>query len=201
MQKHIISLFLKSAMQYPVRTVIAVVGAATTTLVGSFIGPFIIAQLLESLQSGSLTLAGAWPLIGLYAITQIYGEVIGWRINLYCSWTMQISAQKDLYRRIFTTLTEQSLAFHSDRFGGALVSQTSKLVGSFERFWDTIVFQIIPTLVSVAAATIILSFIFWQYALFLFALTVIFSATVFFGSRFLAERNRKETHANTASNA
>ena len=201
MQKHIIALFLKSAMRYPARTIIAVSGAATTTFIGSFIGPFIIAQLLEGLQYGSLTLSGAWPLIGLYALTQLYGEVIGWRINLYYSWTMQVSAQKDLYRRIFTALTEQSLSFHSDRFGGALVSQTAKLIGAFERFWDTIIFQIVPTLVSIIATTIILSFIFWQYALFLFVLSIVFAITAFFGSRFLAIRNKEEAQANTASNA
>jgi ATP-binding cassette subfamily B protein len=114
---------------------------------------------------------------------------------------MEVAGQRDLYQRIFSALTKQSLGFHSDRFGGALVSQTTKLVGAFERFWDTIIFQLIPSVASIVGATVILSFIFWQYAVLLFALSVVFVVTVFFGSRFLAKRNKEEAQASTAANA
>ncbi len=201
MQKHIFVLFFKSAMHYPFRTIGAITGASLTSLIGAFIGPFIIAQLLDQLQSGTLSLEATWPLIIIYALTQIYGEVIGWRINLFLAWTMETAAQRDLYRRIFSTLTQQSLTFHADRFGGALVSQTAKLIGAFERFWDTVVFQLTPSVTSIFAASIILSFIFWQYALFLFVLSLIFAITVFLGSRFLAKRNKEDAQANTAANA
>jgi ATP-binding cassette subfamily B protein len=201
MQKHTLSLLWRTAMRYRIRTWLAVIGSATTTVVGAFVGPYIIAELLNQLQAGSLSLSGAMPLIVIYAITQIYGQIIGWRINLFLMWTMQTAAQRDLYREIFSNLTHQSLTFHSNRFGGALVSQTTKLVGSFERFWDTIIFQFIPLLASVAAATIILSFFFWQYALFLFILSIVFAVVVFVGSRFLAVRNKEEAQASTATNA
>ena len=58
MQKHIMSLYLKRGMQYPVGTVIAVVGAATTTVDGSRIGLSIFGQLRERGHRGSLTVAG-----------------------------------------------------------------------------------------------------------------------------------------------
>lgn len=201
MQKQIILLFWRSAMKYPIRTLAALIGAAAASVVGAFIGPLIIAKILEQIQAGTITLDSSWQLIILYALTQIYGEVVGWRFNLYFSWTMELTAQKDLYRRIFSALTEQSLSFHSDKFGGALVSQASKLIGAFERFWDTLIFQAAPSLASIFAATIILGFVFWQYAIFLFVLSIIFAITVFYGSRFLAKRNTEESQANTASNA
>lgn len=188
-------------MQYPVRTSLAIFGSAATTVIGSFFGPYIISELLNQLQAGSVSLNGAVPLIIIYTITQIYGQIIGWRLNLFFAWTMETAAQRDLYQRIFSSLTEQSLAFHSNRFGGALVSQTTKMIGAFERFWDTIIFQVIPSLASVIAATIILSFVFWQYAVFLFVLSILFALTVFFGSKFLAVRNKEEAQASTATNA
>lgn len=191
----------RTAMQYPIRTSLAIFGSAATTVIGSFFGPYIISELLNQLQAGSVSLSGAVPLIIIYTITQIYGQIIGWRLNLYFAWTMETAAQRDLYQRIFSSLTEQSLAFHSNRFGGALVSQTTKMIGAFERFWDTIIFQVIPSLASVIAATIILSFVFWQYALFLFVLSILFALTVFFGSKFLAVRNKEEAQASTATNA
>jgi ATP-binding cassette subfamily B protein len=201
MQRNIFSLFWRTAMKYPVRTWLTMSGAAFTNIVGGFVGPYIIAIILEQLQSGSITLASVSGLIVIYVITQVYGQIIGWRINLYFAWTMEVAGQRDLYQRIFSALTKQSLGFHSDRFGGALVSQTTKLVGAFERFWDTIIFQLIPSVASIVGATVILSFIFWQYAVLLFALSVVFVVTVFFGSRFLAKRNKEEAQASTAANA
>lgn len=201
MQKHIISLFWRSAMKYPVRTTLALIGSAVTAIIAGYIGPYIIAQLLEGLRAGTVTLESSMSLILLYAAVQIYGEVIGWRLNMFFTWTMETAAQRDLYQKIFTKLTEQSLNFHADRFGGALVSQTTKLTGSFERFWDTIIFQVVPAVAGITAAIIILSFVFWQYALFLLCLTIVFAIAVFFGSKFMLTRNREEAQASTATNA
>lgn len=201
MQKQIFSLFWRTAMKYKVRTFAALFGTFLTPLVASFAAPFIISRLLEQIQAGTVTLEASLPLILMYAVVEIYGQLIGWRINLFLNWTMETAAQRDLYRRIFTTLTEQSLTFHADRFGGALVSQTTKLIGAFERFWDTIFFQVMPSLTSVIAAITILSFIFWQYAVFLACLALIFGLAVFFGSRFMLKRTKEEAQASTATNA
>lgn len=200
MQKNILTLFWRAAMKYRRWTTFLLINPVVTVIIGAFIGPFIIAQLLDQLQSGSLTLAMSWPLIGCYVLTQLYGEVVGWRLTLYCSWKMQTAAQRDLYQRIFRHLTGQSLSFHSDRFTGSLVSQTTKLTGSFERFWDTLVFQLMPVLASVTTAVIILSFYFWQYALFIATMSVIFAVFVFYTSRFMAILNTKEAQASTAMN-
>ena len=201
MQKQIFSLFWRTAMKYKVRTFGALFGTFLTPLVASFAAPFIISRLLEQIQAGTVTLESSLPLILLYAAVETYGQLIGWRINLFLNWTMETAAQRDLYRRIFTALTEQSLTFHADRFGGALVSQTTKLIGAFERFWDTIFFQVMPSLTSVIAAITILSFIFWQYAVVLAIVAVIFGTAVFFGSRFMLNRTKEEAQASTATNA
>lgn len=200
MQKYIFLLFWQSAMKYPIRTITATVGATVTSIVGSFVGPLIIAQILERIQAGTISLDTSWTLIILYAITQIYGQIVGWRLNYYCLRTMQALATKDLYSKIFSKLTEHSLNFHSDRFGGSLVSQTSKLVGSFGTFWDTLVFTAIPTTASLIAATIILSFYFWQYAVVLLLISIVYLVTVYYGSRFMSKRYTAESQANTASN-
>ncbi len=201
MQRRVFSLFWRGAMHYPFRTSMALLGSAAAATVGGYAGPFIIAQLLEKLQSGTVTIDSSMPLITLYILTQIYGQIISWRLNLFFTWTMQTAGQRDLYKQIFSRLTEQSLGFHADRFGGALVSQTTKLIGAFERFWDTMIFQLVPTLASVVAAIVILGLIFWQYAVILFVLSLIFMTAVLLGSRLLAVRNREEAQASTATNA
>lgn len=200
MQKTIIVLFWRSAFKYPGKASVALLNPIVTVLAGAFLGPFIIAQLLEQLGAGTLTLAASWPLLGYYALSQLYGEIVGWRITLYCAWTMQINTQRDLFQSIFRHLTNQSLSFHADRFTGSLVSQSSKLTSSFERFWDTLTFQVMPVVTSIVATVVILSFYFWQYALFLGTISVVFALFVYASSRFMAALNTKEAQANTAMN-
>lgn len=192
---------VSTAMKYKYRTFFAIITSAFTAVVGGFVGPFIIAILLDQIQAGTITLAGSVWYILAYLLTQVWGEIVGWRIVLYLMWTMETYARRDIYRRVFKTLTSQSLSFHADRFGGGLVSQTTKLANSFELFWDTIFFQISATVATILAAVVILSFMLWQYTVFMLILSILFAITAFFGSRFLAVRNKEEAQANTDSNA
>ena len=200
MQRKTFALLLSYARPYRWRATIALINCAVTVTIGAFVGPYIIAQLLGEIEAGTISLAGSLLPISLYALTQIYGEVVGWRINLYLLWTFETAAQRDLYRDIFHKLSTESLHFHANRFGGSLVSQSTKLVGSFERFWDTLVFQFVPVITSITAATIILWTVFWQYALFLLILSLTFAVIVLVGSRFMLARNRAEAQTNTAMN-
>lgn len=198
MQRHIFSLFWQAAMRRPFFTFTAIIGAAVTAIIGNFIGPLIISQLLGQLQHATLTLESAQPLILWYIAVQIYSEVIGMRIVTYTIWYMEADGQKYLYERMFKTLTTQSLAFHSNRFSGSLVSQSGKLVGSYERFWDSIVFNLVPIISSITGAVVILSFVFWQYAVVIMIISLSFAIAVFFGSKILAKRNKEEAQASTA---
>jgi ATP-binding cassette subfamily B protein len=201
MQKQTLLLYWRAAMKYPFRAWTGILGSILAAVTAGYLGPFIISRLLEQLQHGTLTLHGAWPLIGLFALTQLYGEVIGWRLNLLATWTMETLVTRDLTRMIFMTLSEQSMSFHANRFGGALVSQTSKFVSAFERLWDTAIFQLLPAVSGIVAAIVIMSFVFWQYAIVLTIVVIVFIAIVSFGSRFMAVRNREESQAMTAINA
>jgi len=201
MQKQTLLLFWRIAMRYPFRTIGAVIGSATTIVIAGFAGPFVIARLLELLQSSQLSFETGLPLLIIYTLVQIYGQVIGGRINLYLAWTMESAGQRDLYEKIFQVLSAHSLNFHANRFGGGLVSQTTKLIGAFERFWDTIIWQLVPSLASIIAAAVILSFFFWQYALVLTFISIVFVAVVVLGSRYMKKPNREEAQAMTASTA
>ncbi|MEO6109777.1 MAG: ABC transporter ATP-binding protein [Candidatus Saccharimonadales bacterium] len=200
MQRKTLSLFWKIAMRYPVHTWIAILNSGFTSVIAGFIGPFIIAQILTLVQSNNLNFTTGLPLLIAYTVVQTYGQVAGGRINLYFAWTMEASGQRDLYEKIFNKLTAHSLNFHANRFGGSLVSQTTKLVGSFERFWDTIIWQLVPSFASIIAGIAILSFVFWQYAIILTVISIVFVLVVFIGSRSMKRTTREEAQAQTAAN-
>jgi ATP-binding cassette subfamily B protein len=192
-------LFWRLSAKYPKRLAAVLTLPIFNVLVSAFVGPYIIAHFFTQLQAGhTVQFHEALPLILTYVVSQIYGEIIGWRITLYCVWTMETAAQRDLLRRIFSQLTSQSMTFHNNRFGGSIVSQTQKLFGAYERFTDTVVFQVIPVITSVISAVVILMFVFWQYALALLLLSICFVGIVFFGTRRMLKYNTEEAQASTA---
>src|SRR5690606_35981817 len=107
---------------------------------------------------------GSWPLIVSYAVFVFFGEVLLWRLALYFTWTLQINGARDVYLEVFDKLARESLSFHSNRFSGSLISQSSKLMGAFDRFWDMIVWSMVPMATTVIGSIVTLVFIgVWQY--------------------------------------
>ncbi len=200
MQKESLKLFWKFSNQYKVKRTLALLFPVIAVTVNAIAAPYVLSQFLDKLQEGSVTFANSLHLIIIYGTLIFIGEVILWRLALYFAWTFQINSMRDVYLAIFRKLTMQDLNFHADRFGGSLVSQSSKLLGAFERFWDMIVFSIMPMLSTIIGSIIVLSLLgLWQYGIFLILYAVVFSIVVYLGSRFLAKRSRDEAKASNAT--
>lgn len=194
--KEILRLFWQVSVPYRRRRNLAILFAITTIVISIFVGPLVIAELLNIIQQNQLQTANnLWTLIILYGVSELCSTVIGWRLVLYLVWTFETALQRDLHSRCFSKLTNQTMFFHANKFGGSLVSQTNKLNGAVERFWDTIFWSILPLVISLAGSIIILSTLIWQYALFLFVFSIIFSIAVYFGSRPMAKLSEKEAKA------
>ena len=199
--KEIFRLFWKTSEPYKHRRNLAIFFAMLTLVVTIFVGPLIIAQLLNIIQHNQLHDAkNLWSLIALYGVSELWSSVIGWRLVLYLVWTFETAMQRDLYARCFSKLTNQTLFFHSNKFGGSLVSQTNKLVGAVESFWDTIIWSILPLIISLVGSIIILSTLLWQYALFLLIFSIVFSIVVYYGSKPMAKLTKKEAKTSNKLN-
>ena len=199
--KEIFRLFWKTSELYKHRRNLAIFFAMLTLVVTIFVGPLIIAQLLSIIQHNQLHNAkNLWILIALYGVSELWSSVIGWRLVLYLVWTFETAMQRDLYAQCFSKLTNQTLFFHSNKFGGSLVSQTNKLVGAVESFWDTIIWSILPLVVSLVGSIIVLSTLLWQYALFLLIFSIVFSIVVYYGSKPMAKLTKKEAKSSNKLN-
>lgn len=199
--KEIFRLFWKTSESYKHRRNLAIFFAMLTLVVTIFVGPLIISQLLNIIQHNQLHDAkNLWTLIALYSVSGLWSSVIGWRLVLYLVWTFETAMQRDLYARCFSKLTNQTLFFHSNKFGGSLVSQTNKLVGAVESFWDTIIWSILPLVVSLVGSIIVLSTLLWQYALFLLIFSIVFSIVVYYGSKPMAKLTKKEAKSSNKLN-
>ena len=199
--KEIFRLFWKTSVPYKHRRNLAIFFAMLTLVVTIFVGPLIIAQLLNIIQHNQLHDAkNLWTLIALYSVSGLWSSVIGWRLVLYLVWTFETAMQRDLYAQCFSKLTNQTLFFHSNKFGGSLVSQTNKLVGAVESFWDTIIWSVLPLVVSLVGSIIVLSTLLWQYALFLLIFSIVFSLVVYYGSKPMAKLTKKEAKSSNKLN-
>ena len=199
--KEIFHLFWKTSAQYKHRRNLAIFFAMLTLVVTIFVGPLIIAQLLNIIQHNQLHDAkNLWTLIALYGASELWSSVIGWRLVLYLVWTFETAMQRDLYAQCFSKLTNQTLFFHSNKFGGSLVSQTNKLVGAVESFWDTIIWSVLPLVISLVGSIIVLSTLLWQYALFLLIFSIVFSIVVYYGSKPMAKLTKKEAKSSNKLN-
>lgn len=191
----ILKLFWEISKPYKWRRNFSIIFTAANFCVGMFVIPLIIAEFLNLVQHGQLSGSNIWWLIGMYALAQLWSEVIGWRVVIFLMWTFQTAMQRDVYAKIFKKLTEETMFFHSNKFGGSLVSQSNKLSGSVERFWDTITWSVMPVIISIIGSVTILWFIFWQYAVFLAVLSITFGVAVYFGSRHMQKLNEAEAKA------
>ncbi|MGH3672576.1 MAG: hypothetical protein ACRDSH_18400 [Pseudonocardiaceae bacterium] len=108
----------------------------------------IVSDVLNRLSTGHYQRNQLWTSFSTnliaYAVVVFLGWIVTWRIVDYFLWRLEGRVQRDLAQRCFGHLIGQSADFHANTFGGALVSQTTKLMGSYIRIADATVLQLLP---------------------------------------------------------
>lgn len=184
-------------MSFPKDVAVSFVVAPITILLERYVAPLIIAALLASIQAGNVTLESSIFMIVGYSVLQLLSQVIGYRINLYAMWAVQIKGSREIYKDTYQHLTKQSLDFYTNNFAGALVSKVNRFASAFLNFWATVVFQGLFIATSIVGTLVGIGFLVWQYAVVLFVLIVVFAVASFFSMRFLRPRQRERSEAYT----
>ncbi len=130
-----------------------------TVLVNSYLPPLILASVLSRLSQHNYISGDIWqsfgPVLLLYGAL-IFSGILLWRVVDYFMWGLELSVQQRMAEEVFDHLIHESADFHANNFSGSLVSQTSKLLGSYVRTADTIIFQVIPMVCGIIFAAVIL---------------------------------------------
>jgi len=155
-----------------------IVGAVLAVITQNMIPPLIVARVFSKLQTAythhqALHFSMFLPYLVWFTIAMLTG-VMFWRLQSYFVWQFEIKVRRDLANDIYNHVQSQSQRFHADRFGGALVSQTNKFIGSYERLMDDFIWNIVPSLTTIVVAIGVLAFISYQYSLVLFAIVLIY---------------------------
>jgi len=175
--------------------------APLSIIIERYLTPIIIAIVLSGIQAGTVTLESTIWLIVLYGFLQIISQLVGYRLNLYAMWSVQIKGAREVYRESYEKLSKNSLNFYSDNFAGALVSKVTKFGTAFVTFWFMMIFQVLFIVTSILATVIGIAFMIWQYALILLILVVVFTITAYLGTRFMRPRQKERSKAYTRISA
>lgn len=158
----------------------------------------IFANMIDTVSAGIAPediLPTLLPQAVLLVLSYVVGcAILGW-LRVYWVWKMELKATYDLAVLCFNSVCEQSMQFHSDRFSGSLVSQTSKFVNAAERFFDTVIFTILPLISMLAGIVIVLM---TRVPVFAIALVVFVTAYVvisYLAFRKTAEYSKQEAAA------
>lgn len=126
----------------------------------AILAPLIFADLIEKISQGlpfEQLLATALGEVIIFLVLFAVNKLVLEELRLYWCWRMELLAMYDLSELCFDTISAQSMQFHSDRFSGSLVSQTSRFVGSFERLFDVFLWELYPSTIYIIMVVIVLA--------------------------------------------
>lgn len=101
----------------------------------------------------------------------------------------------DLATTAFDCLCNQSLAFHSNRFGGTLVSQTSKFMAGYTQLISTMNFPFLPILCSITFTCLILFPAVPAYATVLLVMLAVYATVSYLMYKRILHLNEKAASA------
>ena len=151
--------YWQSSKKYKWYAIGTIISTPIVVLIRTSLIPLIFAEMIDAI-SGGLTEDQIIPVllpkgITLIALYLLGSAILGW-LRVYWCWKYELLALYDLGTVCFNAISAQSMQFHSDRFSGSLVSQTNKFIGSFERFFDLIIFDILYLISMVVFIMVIL---------------------------------------------
>lgn len=186
-------------MRYPLLLWGMILTIPLAVLFNNFLPTMVTSGILNRLATGDFVKGDLWGSFGqdiLMAIGLAFlGGVVIWRINIYCNWKLEGYVMRDINQRVFDHLMRLSANFHANHFGGSLVSQTSKLAGSYVRLADTTMFQVWTLLWGLIFTNIIL----WSkapvYVLILDAFSILYMTCAFLVTKHIRKLNALEADA------
>lgn len=168
--------------------------AATSKHLGLFIGlmlssigfivllsygnPLLMSMIVDRVSAEPVAPDQVFEVFGPYIIAlggiNLIGQACS-KVQDYTSFKLEIAASYDLATEAFDALSNQSMTFHSNRFGGTLVSQTTKFMNAYSQMLENITFPFLPIICSIIATCIILIPRVPAYVVILMALLVVYA--------------------------
>ena len=108
--------------------------------------------IVDRIQASPVTPDEVFSVFGPYILALLIVNAVGQTLSKlqdYAVYKLETNGDYQLSRLCFDTLSNQSMTFHTGRFGGSLASQTSRFVSGYSGLVDVLTYSLWPTLASV----------------------------------------------------
>lgn len=147
----------------------------------TFASPLVVGKVVDLVAAGGVGLDRVWevfgPYVALFVGANVAGQVCS-KLQDYTCARLEIRASYELARRSFDVLSNQSMTFHTNRYGGSLVSATQKYVGAYATLMDTFTYSLLPGAATVAMTIALLAPLVPAYVVLLAVVLVIYVMVV-----------------------
>ena len=153
--------YARAAWRYPRLVIGMLLSTPLTIIVNGVLPPLVVSHVLDRLSRRDFRSHHVWASFSssilAYVGLVLLGGIVTWRVVDAFVWRLESNVERDLAQRSFKHLITESADFHSNTFGGSLVSNTSKLMGSYVRIQDTTLFQVYPLLITLVGVVVIMA--------------------------------------------
>ena len=126
----------------------------------SYANPYVMSLVVDRISAEPVATDQVFEVFGPYIAALLAINICGQassKLQDYTLWKLEIAVSYDLATMCFDALCNQSMSFHSNRFGGTLVSQTTKFMSAYNQLIEGINFPFIPVFVSVVSICVVLA--------------------------------------------
>ena len=125
----------------------------------SYGNPYVMSLIVDRVSASPVAASDVFdvfaPYIGMLLAINVVGQAAS-KLQDYFLYKLEIAVNYDLATMCFDALCNQSMSFHSNRFGGTLVSQTSKFMSAYSQLIETLNWPFTAVLTSIIATCVIL---------------------------------------------
>ncbi|MBR3313817.1 MAG: ABC transporter ATP-binding protein [Atopobiaceae bacterium] len=143
----------------PFATFMAVFTSVAYTALLNYANTWVMGLIVDRVSADPVPAAQVFEVFAPYIIGLLVVNAVGQTCSKLQDWSvmqLEMNGNYHLARLCFDTLANQSMTFHTSRFGGSLVSQTSRFMGGYTQLVDVVVYSLIPTVASVVCTIVLL---------------------------------------------
>ena len=143
----------------PFATFMAVFTSVAYTALLNYANTWVMGLIVDRVSADPVPAAQVWEVFAPYVIALLVVNAVGQTCSKLQDWSvmqLEMNGNYHLARLCFDTLSNQSMTFHTSRFGGSLVSQTSRFMSGYVGLVDVVVYSLIPTVASIVCTIVLL---------------------------------------------
>ena len=164
----------------------------------SYANPYVMSLIVDRVSESPVAADAVVEVFAPYVLALVAVNVVGQgasKLQDYALYKLEIAVSYDLATMCFDALCHQSMSFHSNRFGGTLVSQTSKFMGAYNQIIENMNWPFTAVLTSIVATCVVLVPRVPLFVVILLALLVVYAAVSYYLYKRILSLNEKAASA------